>query len=265
MSFRWPSKSPVLGSKSIGDRHRFARDRRQLLTNSRRFATNSKVAKRPWKETKVSISLPNDVLADLDAEAAGFYKSTAQFLRDLLIERTRAPQPVAVAPVQAAGARGSRSGFKGVYAYGKRWETVIYVNGSRRRLGVYDAAETAARAYDDFLVAQANDPNAAVNFPTPADSARATNAPFVERFASSGKLTDIEWGQWKDASKGQVPLTDAALSVAPDGPRIDSSTPLIERPVKTLYRRDSVPSIAPPIEDPDAYPEPDEGPPEHVS
>jgi hypothetical protein len=143
------------------------------------------------------------------------------------------------------------------------------VGKQRRRLGVYDDAETAARAYDDFLIAQTGDPNAGVNFPTPADGTRATHAPFVERFASGGKLTDIEWGQWKEASKSQpaVSLDDAPLSVAPDGPRIDASTPLIERSVKTLYRRDSVPAIpiAPPsIEDPIPA-EPDEGPPEHVS
>jgi len=229
------------------------------------------VAKRPWKESKLVISLPDEIIAEYADDATQLYTSTVAFIRQYLIDGKRRPQAAAAAPTITLGPRTSRSGFKGVYAYGKRWEAVVYVGKQRRRLGVYDDAETAARAYDDHLVAQASDPNAAVNFPTPGDAARATSAPFVERFASGGKLTDIEWGQWKEASKGQylTPLADTPLPVMSDGPRIDSSTPLIERPVKTLYRRDSsvsiAPSIAPPAHEDPQPAEPDEGPPEHVS
>jgi hypothetical protein len=228
------------------------------------------VAKRSWKESKLVISLPDEIIAEYADDATQLYTSTVAFIRQYLIDGKRRPQTAAAAPTITLGPRTSRSGFKGVYAYGKRWEAVAYVGKQRRRLGVYDDAETAARAYDDFLIAQTGDANAAVNFPTPADGTRAAHAPFVERFASGGKLTDIEWGQWKEASKGQpaMSLDDAPLSVAPNGPLIDSSTPLIERSVKTLYRRDSASVItigAPPaVEDPIPA-EPDEGPPEHVS
>lgn len=214
------------------------------------------MAKRPWKETKVPLTLPNDVIEALELEAAILYKSTPEFLRDLIIAHVRAPQAAAVAPVAASGAfhstRASRSGYKGVYAYGKRWEAVATVNGKRQRLGVHDTAEAAARAYDAYLVGQANgDPNAAVNFPGPADAAAATNAPFIEQFASGRKLTDIEWRQWQQQQPAGAAL-DAPLSVRPEGsgPPIDATTPLIDRPAKSLYRRDSTPAMPRPDPEP---------------
>lgn len=217
------------------------------------------MAKRPWKETKVSIRLPIDVLAEYDAEAARFYKSTRDYLRDLLIERLRSPQPAAAAPTSLHSSRVSRSGYKGVYAYGKRWEAVVHVGKQRRRLGVYDDPETAARAYDDYLTSQAGSPNAAVNFPTLVDKASAANGPFIEQFAANGKVNDLEWQQWQQ-SKVPGAAFAGPLPVLPDGVRIDGSTPLIDRPAKSLTRRDSVPDLptAPPAR-PDPEPaEPDE-------
>lgn len=193
------------------------------------------------------ISLPDDILAEYGDEATQLYTSTREFIRQLLIDRKRAPQQVVnvhTGTPGAAGPRTSRSGYKGVYAYGKRWEAVVYVNRRRQRLGVYDTAEAAARAYDDHLVAQAGDPNAAVNFPGPADDAAQAQAPFVEQFASGRRLTDIEWKQWQQQQPAGS-ATDAPLTVRPDGsgPPIDATTPLIDRPAKSLYRRDSTPMI----------------------
>ena len=216
--------------------------------------------KRPWKETKLVISLPDDVLAEYGDEATQLYTSTREFIRQLLIDRKRAPQQVVNAPTHAPGAVGSRtsrSGYKGVYAYGKRWEAVVYVNRRRQRLGVYDTAEAAARAYDDHLVVQAGgDPNAAVNFPGPGEVAAQAHTPFVEQFASGRRLTDIEWKQWQQQQQPAGAALEAPLTVRPEGPSIDSSTPLIDRPSKTLYRRESLPI---PMPRPDPDPDDDDG------
>ncbi len=222
-----------------------------MLTNSRGFGTKSEVAKRPWKESKLVITLPDDVIAAISDEATLLYKSTPQFLRDLLIERVRAPQLAPAAPTMTYGPRTSRSGFKGVYAYGKRWEAVAHVNGRRSRLGTYDTAEAAAHAYDDYLVAQAGDPSAAVNFPSATEVTAQGGAPFVEQFASGRRLTDIEWKQWQQQQPVGAAI-DAPLTVRDgSGPPIDATTPLIDRPSKTLYRRDSTPTISRPDPEPD--------------
>jgi len=187
------------------------------------------------------ISLPDDILAEYGDDASHLYTGVAEYLRQYLIASKRGPQTVAAGPTVTQGPRASRSGYKGVYAYGKRWEAVAYVGGRRQRLGVYDTAEAAARAYDAYLIAQTGDPNAAVNFPGPGDTAAQTNAPFIEQFASGRQLNDIEWKQWQQQQPAATVL-DAPLSVRPEGPSIDASTPLIDRPSKTLYRRESTPT-----------------------
>ncbi len=206
------------------------------------------------------IELPDDILAEYGDDAAHLYTSIPEYIRQYLIAEKRGPKAAVAAPaapVMPHGARASQSGYKGVYRYGKRWEAVVYANGRRRRLGVYDDAETAARTYDAYLVLQADgDPSAAVNFPAPNETARVVNEPFVEQFASGRRLTDIEWQQWQQSSKGQSPAppAEAPMSVSVDGPPIDPTTPLIDRPAKSLYRRDSVPVMRPdpePIDDDD--------------
>lgn len=209
------------------------------------------MTKGAWKESKIVISLPDDIVAEYSDDAARLYTGLAEYLRQYLIAGKRGPQTVATAPTVTQGPRASRSGYKGVYAYGKRWEAVIYVGGKRQRIAVFDTAEAAARAYDSYLIGQANgDPNAAVNFPGPADALAATSAPFIEQFASGRKLTDIEWKQWQQQQATGAAL-DAPLSVRPDGPPIDASTPLIDRPAKSLYRRDSAPTLSAPPTEPD--------------
>lgn len=232
--------------------------------------------KRPWKEGKVVVYLPIDVLEALNLEAAQLYKSVGVYLRDFHIERLQrgdVTQPVdhpsaSTATAAVAGPRSSRSGFKGVYVYGRRWEAVAYVNRRRRRLSVHDTAEDAARAYDAHLIEQAGDPRAAVNFsPANAPAAAEPGTAFVEQFASQGKLSDVEWQRWQQSSGGAAAVAAGPIPVRPDGvPMIDSSTPLVDRPGKPLHRRDSSLSlpVPTPITDPDADPNrPDEDP-EHV-
>jgi hypothetical protein len=226
------------------------------------------VPKRPWKETKLVISLPDDILSEYAADATLIYTSIEEYLRHLLIARKRTPQPIetpSAAPAAPVGiaARPSRSGYKGVYAYGKRWEAVAFVSKRRHRLSVHETPEDAARAYDMHLVAQAGgDPYAAMNFPPDAPSAlnAANPPPFVEQFASGRKLSDVEWKQWQQNSQNAAAATPMGpLSVMPEGgAQIDASTPLIDRPAKPLYRRDSTPvMIAPPLDDPEPEPAPE--------
>lgn len=227
------------------------------------------MSKRPWKDSKLVIKLPEDILAEYVDDATQLYTSKQDLIRQVLIELKR-PRPggvlATVASPSATSAastppveRPTRSGYKGVYAYGKRWEAVTYVNRKRTRLGVYDTPEAAAHAYDAHLIGQAGgDQNAAVNFPGPADEAAATNAPFIEQFASGRQLSDIEWKQWQQqAPNSSAP--DAPLSVRPtgSGPPIDASTPLIERPAKSLYRRE--PEVPTPRPDPEHDPSDDDG------
>jgi hypothetical protein len=164
----------------------------------------------------------------------------------------------------------TQSGFKGVYAYGKRWAAVLHENGKSRRLGAWDTPDEAARAYDDALIARAGgDPNAAVNFPTDLDRLRDAASPFVERFAS-GPLTDIEWEGWRRETKGLAVPDVGPLSVLPpQSTKIDARTPLVDRPTTTLYRRSGDPKpplprtpsygpdfVPPPTCDPDFVPPP---------
>lgn len=154
--------------------------------------------------------------------------------------------------------RDTRSGFKGVYPYGKRWAAVSHEGGRKQRLGVYDTPEDAARAYDQHLIARSGDPHAAVNFPHGLDELRDASAPFVERFAS-GQVNDIEWKAWQDATKGHaVPERDGPMPVLPpSAAKVTPSMPLIDRPAKSLYKRDMPPPT--PLVRPDPVPaEPDE-------
>lgn len=226
------------------------------------------MASRRPEERKVVVSLPLEVAEWLEREAGRKFTSTGHHLRAWVIDaylEAQDPQAAETTSARGAvrGARATRSGFKGVHAYGKRWATVAHQGGRSQRLGVYDTAEEAARAYDQYLIARAGDPNAAVNFPTPLDQLRDTSAPFVERFAATGQMNDIEWRQWQDATKGQVvPDPSPMPTVPPSAATIDAKTPLVDRPARSLFKRD-VPTPTPPTPmiRPDPVPaEPDEGP-----
>jgi hypothetical protein len=160
----------------------------------------------------------------------------------------------------STGNAAARSGYKGVYAYGKRWAAVVFNNGVRQRLGVWSTPEEAARAYDAHLVtSMGGDPNAAVNFPTDLDQLRSASTPFVERFATGVPLNDIEWGAWQRGTKGYAVPESEPLAVLPPTTsvaKVDAHTPLVDRPATTLYRRSDpvLPRedfVPPPLHDPD--------------
>jgi len=54
------------------------------------------------------------------------------------------PPPMAVNTVKT-----TQSGYRGVYAYGKKWLARVQEDGKTVRIGIYDTAEEAAQAWDD--------------------------------------------------------------------------------------------------------------------
>lgn len=147
------------------------------------------------------------------------------------------------------GQFGTKSGFKGVYAYGKRWAAVVFDNGKRRRLGVCDTPEEAARLYDQYLTAQAGDPRAAVNFPGDLDALRDASTPFVEKLAA-GQVNDIEWKAWQEATKNHpVPPTGPMPVIPTSTSKLPDTMPLIDRPARSLVRKPPpapTPFVSPP-------------------
>jgi hypothetical protein len=76
------------------------------------------------------------------------------------------PQVAPQLPLLRVVEETTKSGFKGVYSYGKRWAAVIRIDNKQQRIGVYNSPAEAAQAYDTAMVANmCGDPNAAVNFP----------------------------------------------------------------------------------------------------
>jgi len=151
----------------------------------------------------------------------------------------------------------TKSGYKGVYAYGKRWAAVVFVNGTRQRLGVWDTPDEAAHAYDNHLIAAADgDPNVAVNFPSPLDDLQTAGAAFVERFATGEPLTDIEHAAWQRSTQSRVVPDRGGLSILPpttDASKINANMPLMNRPAIGLHKRTGSP-VAPKPRDPTFIP-----------
>ncbi|MEX2716753.1 MAG: AP2 domain-containing protein [Candidatus Sigynarchaeota archaeon] len=154
-------------------------------------------------------------------------------------DATHAATDTATASTANARTASTRSGYKGVYAYGKRWAAVAYARGQRLRLGVWDTAEEAARAYDQYLIAQNGDPHAAVNFPHELDELRSASAPFIEQFAARGHLSDIEWEKWQRATHGSSfdPAASPLPVLPPSAAKISPTDPLVDRPARVLYKR----------------------------
>jgi hypothetical protein len=244
------------------------------------------VSAKPPQDRKISVSLPIDVIERFEALAASKRLSTAQYLRRLILEIDEGviPTPLAAAVTASTAATaatagattgvlptlpaagtpalphlGAKSGFKGVYPYGKRWCARVTVNGKAQRIGSYDTPEQAARAYDAYLVAQAGgDRNAAVNFPGPLDELEAAGVGFIEKFAAGQLTSDIDWATWQRATQGHaVPVPSAdVLPVLPPGvdpTKVHASTPLVDRPAVTVYRRSGDP-VLPPQRAPDYVP-----------
>lgn len=219
------------------------------------------MASRRADDRKVVLSLPIEVIEWIDREAARKFTSTAQHLRAVIVDLFLEAHELQDAETTStrSGARHShatRSGFKGVYPYGKRWATVIHEGGRRQRLGVYDTPEEAARAYDQYLISRSSDPRAAVNFPHELDALRDASAPFVEKLAA-GQVNDIEWQQWQQTTRDRAAPSAEPLSVLPaSATKVDATTPLIDRPAKSLTRRET---LATPLVRPDPVPaEPDD-------
>lgn len=106
------------------------------------------------------------------------------------------------------------SGYKGVYRYGKRWAAVLWIDGRQERLGAYDTAEEAARAYD--AAAREKFGSAAdVNFPD--DDVE----PYVEKLATDTPLSDIEWRELQRRTGSST--SDAPLAIESDTPRVPSA------------------------------------------
>jgi hypothetical protein len=249
-------------------------DNRPLSMNRAR----SKRRRKPNSaETLDLTALPNSVVRHYHERAQKLNMSVSEYLvlkltHDCFVDvtvETPPKRPVSGSAVYASmGVTASRSGYKGVYAYGKRWAAVVFANGARQRLGVWATPEEAARAYDKHLVVMAGgDLNAAVNFPGPLDDLQAAGEGFVERFASGEPLTDIEHAAWQRATQNRVVPERGPMSILPaftDAAKVSASTPLMNRPAVGLYRRDSAPRlpdpeppvdfVSPPIEeDPDRY------------
>lgn len=232
---------------------------------------------KPPQDRKISVSLPIDVIERFEALAASKRLSTAQYLRRLILEidegviptplaaavtastaATAAATTVGVLPMlPAAGTPalphlGAKSGFKGVYPYGKRWCARATANGKPQRIGSYDTPEQAARAYDAYVVAQAGgDRNAAVNFPGPLDELEAAGVGFIEKFAAGQITSDIDWAAWQRSTQGHaVPQgRNDVLPVLPPGvdpTKVSANTPLVDRPAVTVYRRNGEPTMPSP-------------------
>jgi hypothetical protein len=185
-----------------------------------------------WKELKITITLPQKLKVELEKEARDLYMTLPEYVRHCLIVSRRSSLPTSSSS-KPRSPRATRSGYKGVYAYGKRWAAVVYVDQRPQRLGVFDTPEDAARAYDRFMIARTGDQNAAVNFPGPRDP----SDHYIAKLAK-GQLTDIEWQQWQRSTmKDPSEYIDMSLTVSPDG-QVDPSEPLVNRTAKTIYRRE---------------------------
>jgi hypothetical protein len=201
--------------------------------------------KRKTSATLRLSQLPKSVLAYYQACADKLNMSVAEYIALKLMSECfaeltgRTFEGRASAVTFGTTSKGTKSGYKGVYTYGKRWQAAISEGGKQQRLGVFDTPEEAAHAYDAALIARAGgDKLAAVNFPTENDQLRDVVEPFIEKFAT-GDITDIEWGTWQKATRDlAVPQVSGPLPVLPpQNGKPDPRAPLIDRPATTLYRR----------------------------
>jgi hypothetical protein len=213
------------------------------------------------KTAKITLSLPKPVLTWLQESATQRYVSSNEYLRALIVDLYVASQgiharssgsPEAAPSPKSTGHNNAnfhktRSGFKGVYPYGRRWAAVISYGGKQERIAVCDTPEEAARAYDQALVERAGgDPRAAVNAVTEKGrAALLVDQPFIEKLARGEHLTDVEMASWKRQT-GTVPPAPSTLPVTMTTP--SASEPMVP-PVRRQLRRSSGAIDRPP--DPD--------------
>jgi hypothetical protein len=224
------------------------------------------------------LALPDPIAKWLIEQAEQHFVTPTEYARRLLIDlyvnatqelREPVPTPMPSANVEPSRAatplpttRPAKSGYKGVYPYGKRWAAVISDGrGGQQRLGVFDTPEQAAQAYDNALVARAGgDPRATVNFVSATEqAATAAEAPFMDKLMTGQQLSDIEWAQLSRVG-GTVsipashPAAAAASGGAPRGGEVEDRTPLVDAAPKRLRK-----SVAPtPISSPITSTDPDD-------
>jgi predicted GIY-YIG superfamily endonuclease len=181
-----------------------------------------------------------------DYRIHGEWYKPDQKLLDYVTSYT-SPDELDVAPPVSSSLRSSsppahqrvaRSGFKGVYPYGKRWTAVLSHNGSQQRLGTFDTAEAAARAYDAALVVRAGgDPTAAANFMSEPERAKAAEAaveaPYLTKLQRGEQLSEFEWAALARANVGAASIS--APSVTTPSPA-DAHEPLVDSTPKQLRR-----------------------------
>jgi hypothetical protein len=174
------------------------------------------------------------------------------------------PEPVS-APVPAPRAKSktedvepadgsratTRSGYRGVYPYGKRWAAVITVNRKQQRIGVFDTALEAAHAYDNAVRATGGvDVARALNFAAPAvpDTLR----PFIERIARGEAMNRADFAAFEaaarihDARQAQEAVIQETQLI-----RVLPEPLVIDEPPRTLRRRDDMFGLVPEDYEPD--------------
>lgn len=122
------------------------------------------------------------------------------------------------------------SGYRGVYAYGKRWAAYLSIDGKRVSVGVFDTAEQAARAYDVALTSRGGNPTE-LNFPQIPDPTRT----FIDRLARGEQLSREDFIEFERVSN----IYDAQVANKPVSSTLISLEPLVvEEAPKVLERRD---------------------------
>lgn len=220
------------------------------------------------KNERITISLPTPVMKWLQDGADKRFTPTPEHIRGLIIELYTNAQSVHAFPRRPAKQvlplmssthktakplHATRSGYRGVHPYGKRWAAVISREGHQERIGVYDTPEEAARAYDAFFIARAGgDQSAAVNaIAERAQAAQVVDAPFVDKLRQGQGLSDVEMAAWKRASASTPVAPSSALPMTTGAPMpFDDGGSIVTAPVRRQLRRGSA-AIDRPAEEPE--------------
>lgn len=216
------------------------------------------------KAAKITLSLPKPVLAWLQEAADQRYVTSNEYIRGLIVDLYVASQGAharSYGTVSADSAPnttahntpklpGTRSGYKGVYPYGKRWAAVVSLDGKQERVAVCDTPEEAARVYDKVLMERAGgDPRAAVNAVVERGrTALVVDAPYIAKLQHGEPLTDVELAAWKRASASVPSAPSSTLPVTAGTPfNVDNNEPMTP-PVRRQLRRGSAPAIDRPVD-----------------
>ncbi len=189
---------------------------------------------KPFATEKVTLTLPTEVLTEYRALAAQRFSTLSEYLQRMVIDHrpsnsdnrvfegrpATVPAKLSSVPSIAAEIENTpttKSGYKGVVAYGKKWAAVAYYDNKRHRLGVYATPEDAAKAYDTaMIIKNGGNPGAAVNFQNPTEQARyeeqAREKYFVDKLASGQQLTPEEWKAFEKLPSS-APTPSAVMGV----------------------------------------------------